>query len=362
MWTAPSATQSKDRTGPTMGQRGAEAALLVCLFTSSVVQGHNGWSVTYTSTQICALQGSNSGHRLQIHIPIQNKWDVTVVEKVVWFTKKKVMNLWDLRTEAEFAGRVQYHFDKTDCTLRITDLRESDSAEYKFRFITNQPGGKYAGSPGVTLAVTVLQVQVIKTWPILYPTWRQVTCQSSCVPDPHSTSGTRMNSTFTNKCLLLKNTLVYRRISCAVKGYEKFPSPSVCVDGSNCNTVAYTSRSICALKGSSVDISCTYSHRDPVESAFWFSAERIHQRQHGSQHEDLRNDSQYAGRVDVIERERGRSTLRIRDLRESDAAQYNFKLKTYWFEWKNSFPGTTLTVTALQVKVSRIIAVPSVSY
>ncbi|XP_049901424.1 B-cell receptor CD22-like [Epinephelus moara] len=70
--------------------------------------------------------------------------------------------------------------------------------------------------------------------------------------------------------------------------------------------------------------------------------------------EDLREDSQNAGRVQVIDTEGGRSTLRITDLRESDSAEYHFKFTTPSFEWRSSLPGTTLTVTALQVRVIRI--------
>uniref|UniRef100_A0A3Q3C6D3 Ig-like domain-containing protein n=1 Tax=Haplochromis burtoni TaxID=8153 RepID=A0A3Q3C6D3_HAPBU len=95
---------------------------------------------------------------------------------------------------------------------------------------------------------------------------------------------------------------------------------------------------ICAFKGSSVDISCTYnSYESSIQSKSWFRSGR------GS--EDLTEDSQYAGRVEVTETERGRSTLRIRDLTESDSAEYHFKFKTQRFEWKSSLPGTTLTVT-----------------
>ncbi|XP_076738260.1 sialoadhesin-like [Maylandia zebra] len=265
----------------------------------------------------------------------------------------------DVRTEAEFAGRVQYHCDNKDCTLRITDLRESDSAEYKFRFVTNQPGGKYTGSPGVTLSVTVLQAQVIKTWPTLYPTWKKVTCQSSChLPDPLSYVWYQNEVNIDRKESSFENYFDQTdSISCAVKGYEKLPSPPVCVGDQTCNRVTYTSRSICALKGSSVDISCIYSHTHPAVSKFWFSPERSHQWQHRSHPEDLRTDSHYAGRVEVIETERGSSTLRIRDLTERDSAEYHFKFKTQSFEWKSSLPGTTLSVTALQVKVSRIISV-----
>uniref|UniRef100_A0A8C4GGC3 B-cell receptor CD22 n=1 Tax=Dicentrarchus labrax TaxID=13489 RepID=A0A8C4GGC3_DICLA len=77
------------------------------------------------------------------------------VEKEIWFTKMNGNEFVDLRTDSEYSGRVEYSCHYKNCTLRITDLRESDSAEYKFRFITNLSTGKYTGSPGVTLSVTV---------------------------------------------------------------------------------------------------------------------------------------------------------------------------------------------------------------
>uniref|UniRef100_A0A8D0ABR2 B-cell receptor CD22 n=1 Tax=Sander lucioperca TaxID=283035 RepID=A0A8D0ABR2_SANLU len=58
-----------------------------------------------------------------------------------------------LHVNSDYTGRVEYFFDNNGCTLRISDLRERDSAEYKFRFITNHDG--FTGSPGVTLSVTV---------------------------------------------------------------------------------------------------------------------------------------------------------------------------------------------------------------
>ncbi|XP_042246114.1 uncharacterized protein LOC121882142 [Thunnus maccoyii] len=124
----------------------------------------------------------------------------------------------------------------------------------------------------------------------------------------------------------------------------------------SCHRVTYTERSICAFRGSSVDISCTYSSYESITSTFWFSPERSHQWQNYSQPEDLSEDSQYAGRVQFLETEGGRSTLRISDLRESDSAQYHFTFKTQSFEWRSSLPGTTLTVTdpALQVQVITI--------
>ncbi|XP_047433433.1 uncharacterized protein LOC125003508 [Mugil cephalus] len=148
-------------------------------------------------------------------------------------------------------------------------------------------------------------------------------------------------------------------VSCAVKGSEKFPSPPQCVLHQTCNKVTYTDRSICAIKGSSVDISSTYSYYYDsfVESKFWFSPDRSRQWMNPSQPEDLSKDSQYSGRVQVLEPWRGRSTLRITNLTESDSSEYHFKFKTRRFEWRSVLPGTTLTVTALQVQVTRIISV-----
>ncbi|XP_059190237.1 B-cell receptor CD22-like [Centropristis striata] len=179
----------------------------------------------------------------------------------------------DLTTDSEYKGRVQSSCSNNICTLRISDLRKSDADVYKFRFFTNQPGGKYTGSPGVTLTVTG-------------------------------------------------------------------------VYGKNCNRLTYTDKRICASKGSSVKISCTYNKYNYGDaSTFWFRKSPL-------QPENLVVNSQYAGRAEV-ETVRGRSTLTISELTESDSAEYHFIFKTPSSEWSSS-PGTTLTVTELQVQVIRV--------
>ncbi|KAI3353501.1 hypothetical protein L3Q82_020021 [Scortum barcoo] len=186
-----------------------------------------------------------------------------------------------------------------------------------------------------------------------YSTWLK--CESSCrLPDRTSFVWYKNGQKIQKQTLYdyhyyhLEDFHLADSYSCAAQGYEDFPSPSVCVDGQTCNRVTYTDRSICASKGSSVDISCTYnSDENDVESKFWFRTERSRRWQNPSQPEDLSKDSQYAGRVQVLETERGRSTLRIRDLRERDSAQYHFTFKTPSFEWRSSLPATTLTVTGV---------------
>ena len=61
----------------------------------------------------------------------------------------------DLKDDSEYTGRVEYIERKVmnHHTLRITGLRETDSAQYKFKMITDKDG-KYSGSPGVQLTVT----------------------------------------------------------------------------------------------------------------------------------------------------------------------------------------------------------------
>lgn len=115
----------------------------------TVVQGQSGWGVTYSSTQVCALEGSTVEIRCNYTYP-STESPTTEVLQTVWFTRKND----DLRTDSEYAGRVWYHCEGNSCTLKITDLRKSDSAKYIFRFITNQPGGSYTGLPGVSLSVT----------------------------------------------------------------------------------------------------------------------------------------------------------------------------------------------------------------
>uniref|UniRef100_A0A3B4XXE1 B-cell receptor CD22 n=1 Tax=Seriola lalandi dorsalis TaxID=1841481 RepID=A0A3B4XXE1_SERLL len=108
----------------------------------------------------------------------------TAVEETFWFTIFSDNEPVDLRADSEYSGRVQYHCGENDCTLRITDLRESDSAEYKFRFITNQPGGKYTGEPGVTLSVTgnVFNISLVPN----FQDQGNSTCHSSCRLPDHS--------------------------------------------------------------------------------------------------------------------------------------------------------------------------------
>lgn len=75
---------------------------------------------------------------------------LSVVERL-WFVGQEPV---DLRTLSQFAGRVKYSCQNETCSLRIRELRTSDAALYRFRFLTNKASGKFTGEPGVNLTVT----------------------------------------------------------------------------------------------------------------------------------------------------------------------------------------------------------------
>ncbi|XP_073330109.1 B-cell receptor CD22-like [Pagrus major] len=162
----------------------AAASGFVVVLLSAQGTGQDDWGVTYSSTEICALKGSTVEINCTYTYPSRIDGGDTEVKETFWFTKLSGNQPVDLSTDSDYQGRVEYSCYEKSCTLRITDLRESDSAEYKFSFITNQPGGRYTGSPGVTLRVTDLQVKVSGS---SHYDRKDLKCHSSCrLPDRSS--------------------------------------------------------------------------------------------------------------------------------------------------------------------------------
>nr|XP_046192925.1 sialoadhesin-like [Oncorhynchus gorbuscha] len=256
----------------------------------------------------------------------------------------------DLSSAPGYEGHIEYLGDKkSDCTLRITDLRLSDSARYRFRLITS--GDQFSGSP-VSLTVTDLQVKMTTS---LFSRWVTLNCGTCTLTDNPTyiwyKNGHKVKEDTSSQDSDYHNT--EDSFSCAVKGHENLHSPAVCVRGQKCWSVTYPHQGVCALKGSSVDISSTYdSGYDTITSTLWFSSKQSSSWRDELIPEDLTTDPGYAGRVEYVgEKERGHSTLRITDLREEDSAEYKFIFNTQTSRWGHSFPGTTLTVTGLQVRI-----------
>ncbi|XP_019905210.2 uncharacterized protein LOC105030145 isoform X2 [Esox lucius] len=324
------------------------SVLVSFLWSLTVVLGQGDWGVTYSTQSICVLKGSTV--ELSCTYKYPSGYNVT---STFWFTKEiSTENYVNLSDDPDYRGHVTYHSDEENRhTLMITDLRETDSAEYKFRFITDQPGGKRIGQPGVTLSVTGLQVEVTGG------KMKTLTCNTSCPLTGNPTyiwykNGQQIDESSSHQYKDLVKSYYRASYSCSVKGHEHLHSPTVCIENMTCRTVNYTQRRICVLKGSSVDISCTFAGYSEVTSSLWFSPKQSGRWRDKLIPEDLTTDPGYAGRVE-IQNCSGQSILRITGLKEEDSAEYRFTFKTkYNFQWGHDFPGTTLTFPEVQVNVT----------
>ena len=109
------------------------------------------WKVTYSSTNVCGVEGSYVDISCTYSYPSQYG-----LRETYWFIKWVTGNERDdLSLDSKYQGRVEYLGDKLDnCTVQIKDLKESDTAEkYTFRFITNYPEEQLSGTE-VTLSLT----------------------------------------------------------------------------------------------------------------------------------------------------------------------------------------------------------------
>ncbi|XP_036957761.1 B-cell receptor CD22-like [Acanthopagrus latus] len=132
--------------------------------------------------------------------------------------------------------------------------------------------------------------------------------------------------------------------SCAVNGLKDLHSAAVCAEEKKCWTVNYVSRRICAVQGSSVNISSEYSHPDyeQPQSKSWYKIIR------GAK-KDTEKPVEVAGHVEYHENMNNHHILSIKNLTKNDSTEYKFKIQTR-DGWKQSdFSGVTLVVTGLKV-------------
>ncbi|KAL7852248.1 hypothetical protein SRHO_G00180330 [Serrasalmus rhombeus] len=114
-------------------------------------------------------------------------------------------------------------------------------------------------------------------------------------------------------------------------------------------SVHYYPKSVCALKGSTVTISCTYTDRSGyrVQKAFWTKEwGRV------SEPPDLLDDPEYRGRVQYLGDEHSDCSLRFKTVTEKDQSKYYFTFITDQPGGKyHGRGGVDLSVTDLQVEV-----------
>ncbi|XP_032384682.1 B-cell receptor CD22 isoform X2 [Etheostoma spectabile] len=178
-----------------------------------------------------------------------------------------------------------------------------------------------------------------------------LTCNTSCpMADRQTAYSWFWNRQLYGHCESQDMTVIgpsFDTISCAVKGHEDLRSDENCFDNRLCKKVNYVRRRICALEGSSVNISSEYSrHKWAVMNHFWNKGKQ-------GDGQDALNLTEYAGRVEIHDNKKNYTILRINDLKTNDSAEYTFRLHKDDKEWKQSAsPGVTLVVTGLRVTMT----------
>ncbi|KAK0150447.1 B-cell receptor CD22 [Merluccius polli] len=215
----------------------------MCLFFTAL-QGNDDWTVTYTSSNVCSLRGSTVDISCTFKYPEKQHDLSTTVLETLWFTKEdRNHKPVDLLSDADYTGRVESSCGEISCigsscnrkcTLSIRDLRQSDSAVYNFRFKTNQPGGEHTANPGVALTnYVVLHLCHLFSDPDLQVKvsprdnrTRNLECDSMCANAAISWYRNGQRAAQGRSYWVYINSI--NSYSCAVEGYERLHSPSVC--------------------------------------------------------------------------------------------------------------------------------------
>ncbi|XDV16247.1 hypothetical protein PO909_016044, partial [Leuciscus waleckii] len=139
----------------------------------------------------------------------------------------------DLSEDPEYSQRIQYLGDKQqNCNIRLSHVTLKDEHMYYFRFITDKPGVKWIGYPGVTLTVTELQVESPER--VTEGDSVNLRCKSSCALTDRATFIWYRNSQPLTERRDRNNELLLQsvrredsgRYSCAVDGHTHI-SPAV---------------------------------------------------------------------------------------------------------------------------------------
>ncbi|KAJ8384487.1 hypothetical protein AAFF_G00205080 [Aldrovandia affinis] len=218
--------------------------ILAILLSVSGVLG--GWSVSYTAERVCALKGSSVDMPCTYSYP--SGYTVT---KAFWFI-------------------VTYNI-----------IWEPEDLSLSPQFLTVREDGKYTGTPGVTLTVTDLQVEVNPDT-VTEEQWVTLTCKTTCILSGSPAfiwykNGRHLSKTYQN--YLSNNYLQFKAssedagsYSCAVRGHENIPSPAVTLSVRYApkNTLVSVSPSGEIVEGSLVTLTCSSNGNPPVQWYTWY--------------------------------------------------------------------------------------------
>uniref|UniRef100_A0A8C1IVN5 B-cell receptor CD22 n=1 Tax=Cyprinus carpio TaxID=7962 RepID=A0A8C1IVN5_CYPCA len=113
--------------------------------------------------------------------------------------------------------------------------------------------------------------------------------------------------------------------------------------------VSYRHSHICALKNSSVIMSCTYTYPTghQIKKMFWTNTKE--KKDKHEEFPDLSEDPKYSQRLQYLGDKQQNCTIRLSHVTQKDEHEYYFRFRTDIDQWIGK-KGVTLTVTDLQVE------------
>ncbi|XP_047668340.1 B-cell receptor CD22-like [Tachysurus fulvidraco] len=307
------------------------------------VQSQHG--VTFSSQSLCVVIGST------VKIPCTFTPDHSKLTERQWYRgQSSEGEPKELSKDPEYSGRVYVNTWGSDCSLTVSNVRVSDSGVYNFRYKT-QSSDWISASSGVQLNITDLQVKVDPN--TVGQREVNVTCRSICRLNTHGFYWYWNDYIkYTEDASIVLDSTSKFDVGCySCQVHEsKHRSPPVCVLGREYWGVTYTAEHVCALKNTSVDLSCSYKYPadHTVIKSVWFIKEQI-----DVEPEDVREDEEYQGRVQYTQSSQNDCSLRITNLRERDTQTYRFRFHIDDSTEKyTGEPGVSLSVTDLKVTVS----------
>ncbi|KAA0721821.1 B-cell receptor CD22 B-lymphocyte cell adhesion molecule [Triplophysa tibetana] len=237
------------------------------------VDGQQDWEVKYNPSYVCALRGSTV--RMSCIYP-PDYWITSSYWSKTTHRPDSVSP--NLCSDTYYRGKVQCHTN----SITLTHVTEADKGVYYCRFISGY-SGEWRGTPGVQLDVTDLQVETQQR--VKEGDSVTLTCKTTCRLTEETTFiWYRNTQTLTEhkvnefhlQSVSHQDSGVYR---CAIRGSEHLSSPGVNllvenVSGQQDWGVKYNPSYVCALRGSTVRMSCDlkYPSGHVVNNAFWTKA------------------------------------------------------------------------------------------
>ncbi|KAM9431832.1 B-cell receptor CD22-like [Clarias gariepinus] len=343
---------------------------LILLSLSGVLTQYSGWDVKYTEKSICAVRGFSVSIPCSYYYATSNPIQVT---QRLWCsnhanTKGCTDKLYVYDSTSKTKSDFKYVGDvKSNCTLLIHNVQFSYSGTYKFRFITNAPNGSWTGEPGVTLQVGDLKVSLIRlsgNGTLKQGDSLNLTCDVNCTHSSSQFVWSKNNEQLNPSGPVLHFPALTVRDSgnytCTWKTKETSGSKTISLQVEGGWGVNYTDNPICAVRGFSVSIPCSYYYptSNPniqVKQRLWCSMNsNTDYGCHGPPYvydssSNTKSDFEYVGD------DKSNCTLLIHNVQFSYSGEYKFRFITDEpsDRWTGQ-PGVTLQTGDLKVSLIRL--------